>query len=73
MSVFLYGSECWTLRAEQETRMETADMRFLWAVARYRMTDHKCNEVLGKDLEIADINTVRKLFKEVARTFGKNA
>jgi len=38
--VVLYESECWILTTEQIRRMETAELRFLRAVAGHRMTDH---------------------------------
>jgi hypothetical protein len=48
--------------------METVETRFLRALTRYRMMDHKCEE-----LEVTYISTVIKTISEMARAFGKNA
>jgi hypothetical protein len=38
--------------------MKSAEIRFLRAVAGYRMTDHKCNENIREELGITYINIV---------------
>jgi hypothetical protein len=40
--------------------METAEIRFLIAIAGYRMMDHKRNGVITEGLGITNINTVIK-------------
>jgi hypothetical protein len=49
------------IRKKQTRRMETAEVRFIKAVAGYGMTDHRRNEDMDK-LGISDINTVIKLY-----------
>jgi hypothetical protein len=59
--VLLTGSEYWTLMKKQEMlRKETAQTRFVRAVARYRMANHKRNEIVGEELGISDNSTVLK-------------
>jgi len=43
----------------QMRRVQTAEMRFVRAVAGYRMTDHKRNEDI-RELGITDVNTIMK-------------
>jgi hypothetical protein len=65
--VVLYGSERWTLKKERMGTMETAEMRFLGAVAGYRTTGHI---LVGNGLRIIHINKItRKLSKDAARTW----
>jgi hypothetical protein len=45
-AIVLYRLDCWMLIKEQMLEMETAEMHFLRAVARYKMADHKRNEVV---------------------------
>jgi hypothetical protein len=47
-------------------------MRFFSTVAGYRKIDDERNEGIRKELGITNINTIIKMMKINARTFGKN-
>lgn len=51
----LYGSECWTLTQQLKQRLEAAEMRFLRAVAGYRLIDQRRSEDIRRELQIEDI------------------
>jgi hypothetical protein len=40
LTTLLYGSRCWTLTNQQNSRTQAAEVKLLTAVAGYRKTDH---------------------------------
>ncbi|KAJ4446719.1 hypothetical protein ANN_13416 [Periplaneta americana] len=57
----LYGSETWTLTTSQLKRIEAAEMRLLRPLAGYTLYDHKYNEDIRQELNIAAITeTIHK-------------
>jgi isocitrate dehydrogenase kinase/phosphatase len=60
---------------EHRRRMETAEMHFLRVVMGYRMIDHKHNKDIKywRTVKNRYQHRNKKLSKEIARTFGKNA
>jgi hypothetical protein len=52
-----------------DKRMETAEIRFLRAIIEYRMTDHKFNDDIRRELEITDIRRVIKPSNEMANDY----
>jgi hypothetical protein len=46
-------------------RLEVAEAR----VAGYRLADPKCNEDIGEEIVITDINTVKKIIKKALQHF----
>lgn len=50
--MFLYGSECWTLRKSEERKIEAAEMRFLRSIAGYTLLDNKRSDDIRKELGI---------------------
>ena len=55
LPTFLYGSENWTLRASQRRRIEAAEMKLLRPLAGYTLYDHKANDSIRRELQIACI------------------
>ena len=60
----LYGSEIWVTPTPDMTRLEAAEMRFLWSVKGYTRLDKIRNEVIRKELEISGIQDVRSKHKQ---------
>jgi hypothetical protein len=46
----IYGSEIWTLRKQDKTRLITSEMKFLKETAGYTLMDHKQNEEIIQEL-----------------------
>jgi hypothetical protein len=53
--VLSYGSEAWTMIRSDETRLISAEMRFLRRTAGYTRWDHKRNEDILTELQISQI------------------
>jgi hypothetical protein len=51
--VLYYGSEAWTIRRTDERRLISAEMRFLRRTAGYIRWEHKRNEDILTELQIA--------------------
>jgi hypothetical protein len=51
LSVFLYGSENWTLTALQRRRIEAAEIKILRPLAGYTLYDHKTNDSVRRELQ----------------------
>jgi hypothetical protein len=51
----IYGSEIWTLGKQDKTRLTTSEMKFLRKTAGYTLMDHKQNEEIIKELQVAPI------------------
>jgi hypothetical protein len=50
-----YCSEIWTLRKQDKTRLTKSEIIFLRKTARYTLMDHKQNEEIIQELQIATI------------------
>jgi hypothetical protein len=50
LPTLLYGSENWTIKARDATRVTTVDMKYMRRTAGYTWTDLKINTDLTKDL-----------------------
>jgi hypothetical protein len=44
LPVLIYGSETWTVKSKDKSRLTAAEMRFLPKTAEYTWRDHKANE-----------------------------
>ena len=55
LPTFLYGSENWTLTCSQRRRIEAAEMKLLRPLAGYTLYDHKTNDYIRRELQIAGI------------------
>jgi hypothetical protein len=51
----IYGSEIWTLRKQDKTRLITSEIKFLRKTAGYILMDHKQNEEITQELQVAPI------------------
>jgi hypothetical protein len=51
----IYGSEIWTLRKQDKTRLTTSEMKFLRKTTGYTLMDHKKNEEIIRELQVAPI------------------
>ena len=60
----LYGSETWVTTKRDVTRLEAAEMRFLWSIKGYTRLDKTRSEVIRKELEISGIQDVRAKYKQ---------
>jgi hypothetical protein len=47
----LYGSENWTIKANDKTRITAAEMRFMRTTAKYIWSDYKRNDDILKELK----------------------
>jgi hypothetical protein len=47
----LYGSETWTLREQDKSRITAAEIKFMRKTAKYTWQDHKINQEIMKELE----------------------
>jgi hypothetical protein len=54
LPVLLYGSETWTGKSKDKSRLTTAEMRFMQKTANYTWRDRKTNEEILKELKILD-------------------
>ena len=55
LSVLLYGSESWTIKARDARRITAAEMKYLRRTAGYTWTDHEKNTQIAKELKITPI------------------
>jgi hypothetical protein len=51
----IYGSDLWTSRKQDKTRLTTSEMKFLRKTAGYILMDHKQNEEITQELQVAPI------------------
>jgi ABC-type ATPase involved in cell division len=52
LPALLYGSENWTIKARDATRITAAEMKDMRRTAGYAWTDHKTNTEIAKELNI---------------------
>ena len=55
LSVLLYGSETWPIKARDARRITAADMKYMRRTAGYIWTDYKTNAQIAKELKITHI------------------
>jgi hypothetical protein len=55
LSVLLYGSETWTIKARETRRIIAAEMKYMRRTAEYIWTDYKTNAQIAKELKITPI------------------
>jgi len=48
----LYGSETWTIKASDPSRITAAEMKYMRRTAGYTCTDYKTNAQVAKELKI---------------------
>jgi hypothetical protein len=53
--VLLYGSETWTIKARDASRITAAEMKYMRRTAGYIWTDYKRNIQISKELKITPI------------------
>jgi hypothetical protein len=51
LPTLLYGSETWTLREQDKSRITAAEMKFMRKTAKYTWQDHKTNQEIMKELK----------------------
>jgi hypothetical protein len=51
----IHGSEIWALRKQDKTRLTTSEMKFLRKTVGYTLMDHKQNEEIIRELQVAPI------------------
>jgi hypothetical protein len=51
----LYGSENWTIKAKDATKITAAEMKYMRRTAGYTWTDHKTNIDIAKELNITPV------------------
>jgi hypothetical protein len=59
----IYGSEILTLRKQDKTRLTTSEMKFLRENSRIHINDHKQNEKIIQELQVAPIINKIKNYK----------
>jgi hypothetical protein len=52
LPVLLYGSETWTVKSKDKSRLIAAEMRFMRKNAKYTWRDHKNKEEILKKLKL---------------------
>jgi hypothetical protein len=57
LSVLLYGSKTWTIKARDTRRITAAEMKYMRRTAGYIWTDYKTNAQIAKQLKITQILT----------------
>jgi hypothetical protein len=50
--ILLYGSEAWTLKEQDKSRITKAEMKFMRKTAKYTWQDHKRNQDITEELKI---------------------
>jgi hypothetical protein len=55
LPILLYGSETWTVKSKDKSRLTAAEMKFKRKTARYTRRDHKTNEEILNELEVTSI------------------
>jgi hypothetical protein len=55
LPTLLYGSENWTIKTRDATRITAADMNFMKVTERYTLIDHKTNAEIAKELNVTPV------------------
>jgi DNA polymerase III gamma/tau subunit len=72
LSVLLYGSENWNVKARDASRITIAEMKYIWIAAEYTQADHKTNTERARELHVTLIldrmyDYKKKLTQNVSR------
>jgi hypothetical protein len=57
------GSEAWTVKKQDEKRLEAAEMRFMRRTAGYTILDKKRNEHILEELQVEPITTYLQQYR----------
>jgi hypothetical protein len=55
LPVLLYGSETWTVKSKDKSRLTAAEIRFMRKTAKYTWRDHKTNADILNKLKVTSI------------------
>jgi hypothetical protein len=55
LPTLLYGSENWTIKARDATRITAAEMKYMRRTAGYTWTDHETSAEIAKELNITRV------------------
>jgi hypothetical protein len=55
LPVFVYGSETWTVKTRDTSRISAAEMKYMRRTAGHAWTDYKTNTQIAKELKITRI------------------
>jgi hypothetical protein len=55
LPVFVYGSQTWTIKARDASRISAAEMKCMTRTAGHAWTDYKTNTQIAKELKITPI------------------
>jgi hypothetical protein len=55
LPIIPYGSETWTVKSKDKSRLAAAEMRFMRKTAKYRWRDHKTNKEMLNELKVTSI------------------
>jgi hypothetical protein len=55
LPVLLHGSETWTGKSKDKSRLTAAEMRFMRKTAKYTRRDHKINEEILNEIKVTSI------------------
>jgi len=55
LSVLLYGSETWTVKARDARRITAAEMKYMRRTAGCTWTDYRTNALIAKELKITPV------------------
>jgi hypothetical protein len=55
LPVLLYGSETWTVKSKEKSRLTAAQIRFVRKTAKYTLRDHNTNEKILNELKVTSI------------------
>jgi hypothetical protein len=53
--MLLYGSETWTIKARDASRISAAELKYMRTTARYTWADYKTNTQIANELKITPI------------------
>jgi hypothetical protein len=53
--MLLYGSEAWTLKEQDKSRIAAAEMKFMRKTAKYTWQDHKRNQDITEELKMQPV------------------
>jgi hypothetical protein len=53
--ILLYGSEAWTLKEQDKSRITAAEMKFMRTTAKYTWQDHERNQEITEELKIQPV------------------
>ena len=63
VSIFLYGSEIWTLRQKGKNRLTSIEKNIFPEEQRYALFDHKTNEEIMEEMKVETVDGKIKQYK----------